>query len=280
MGWRGCATKLWSIERAVIFLTLATFEFVLTLFEFAVLVVSFFYAWFSVLVVGVALIHARKTFLESIPLLIDLAVPVTVFVDSVIVSYDMLEVFCTTVHNAIGHLIGATDVSFTPINVFTADAFTAELKAIAVECSHIDSVAAIAMQWMPGLVDAALCPAFRAIWPIPYGVAPALYAPFAGWVSDPTPYPNGGNCASPPPTKNGLFCAGLAVGFGVIEVVLPSVFVGLLLVSSGAQLFGMLWWAFRLVFAVLDEAACILLTAVRRARGALVCLVDVVEYEI
>ena len=280
MGIPGCEAKLWSIERAAIFLTLTTFKLVLTLLEFAILVVSFFYAWFSVLVVGIGLVLLRKTFLLSIPLLIDLAIPITIFIDSVIEGYDMLEVFCTTVHNTIGFLIGETDVAFKPVSPFTVDAFSAELKAISKQCTPIDSVAAIAMQWMPELVDEVMCPVFRAMWPIPHSFSQTLYAPFAGWVSDPTPYPDGGNCVRPPSETHGVMCAALAVGFGVLEVILPSVFVGLLLVSSGSEIFGVLWWALLLFVAVLDEAACLLLNLVRSLRSAVTCAAGVIDQEL
>lgn len=261
--------KLWPIERAAIFLTITTIKLVLTLGEFAILVVSFFYAWFSVLIVGGGLVLARKTFLLSIPALIDLAVPLTLFIDGIIVSFDMIEAFCTTVHNMIGTLIGETDVSFTPVMPFTVDAFKADLELIARECAPIDSVSAIAAQWVPEVVDHALCPVFRALWPLPHGLAAKLYAPFDGWVSDPTPFPNGGNCARPQAETHGVLCAALAVGYAVLEVVLPSVFVGLLIVSSGAELAGIIWWILMLFAATVDECACILLNLVRALRDAL-----------
>jgi hypothetical protein len=266
------------MEKAAIFLTIATVKFVLTLVEFAILVVSFFYAWFSVLIVGFGLILARKTLLGSIPFLIDLAVPITLFVDSVIISHDMLEAFCTTVHNAIGSLIGETDVSFTPISPISVDAFSAEMKMISKECTPIDSVSAIAIQWLPELVDETLCPVFRAMWPIPYNLSRTVYAPFSGWVSDPTPYPHGGNCVRNSTNSHGIFCAALAIGYPVIEVILPSLFGGLLLVSSGTQIFGILWWVMLFVVAVLDECACILLNLIRSLRTALVEMIALIEY--
>jgi hypothetical protein len=64
----------------------------------------------------------------------------------------------------------------------------------------------------------------------------------------------------------------------VIEVILPSLFGGLLLVSSGTQIFGILWWVMLFVVAVLDECACILLNLIRSLRTALVEMIALIEY--
>jgi len=273
-----CAGRLWSLERAVVFLTLQAIELAATLVEFAILVVSFFYAWFGILVVGVGLILIRKTFLAMIPVLVTLSVPLTFWLNEIIASFDMLENFCILVVKMIGGLLGGGgDVNFVKVHTLTVDSVVDELKHIADTCKSIDSVASIADQWVPALVDELMCPVFRAIWPLPFDIGPRLYGPFDGWVSDPTPFPNGGNCAREATDPGAIVCAALAVGFGVLEVVLPSVFVGLFLMSSGGRLAGFLAMLATVVYRGVAVAACALATAIATLRKSVECACSVAE---
>jgi len=270
-----CSQQLWSIERAVVFLTIHTIRFTLTFAEFFLLLVSFFYAWFSVGVVGLVWVVYRQVFLSSIPLLIDLAVPLTLFVDAIIVSFDTLENVVAVLYDAANAIAsafgdGGTYMKFTKITVLSVDQVTDELKLIALQCTPIDSVTAIADQWMPRLLDDAMCPLFRATWPLPHGIGETLYHPFRGWVSDPTPYP-GNNCDPPPVVSHGILCAALAVGYGVVEVVLPSVFVGIFLMSSGGELASVLWGIASVCVACLSVVACWLSRVVTALRTTVRC---------
>lgn len=266
-------SELWSLQSAVFFLFTAAIHLLASLVEFGVLLVAFFYAWAGVLALGIYLVGLRWLFLQLIPLLIDLAGPIVLFVNVIITAWvslediviaivdttenigDFIKNIGTAVDNVITgshhHMADYVKYHFKHLDLVSEDDFTGPLKQIARDCTPIDSVASIADQWLPRLVDRGMCPVFRSLWPMPGGLGVALYEPWSGWVSDPTPFGvgAGNNCAS---TKTmpeyGVACACIAVGFPVLEVLLPCVFVGIFLLSSRRQLYVLLDWAVLVVW--------------------------------
>ena len=267
------AARAWSVERAVFALVGAVLVFLASLIEFGILAAAFFYAWASVIGVGLYLLFVRFAFLRSIPAIIYLAGPIIGVANAFIAAFVSLEDVVITivttiddakdlfenVANALAsvftgskdHQVDYAKYNFVRATFLHKDQLTRPLKDIATACRDVDSVASIAAQWMPPLVDAVMCPVFRSLWPLPYSIGPSLYGPWSGWVSDPTPFnnppmPMGNNCQSTHDRDPyGVFCACLAAGFPVLEVILPCVFIGILLLSSGSEIGAVIAWALR-----------------------------------
>ena len=144
-------------------LTVYTVAFGASLAEFAVLLVAFFYAWFTLLCLGLFLVIARAAFLESIPWLIDAAVPIVDLVSRFLITFGLVEDTIILIIDAVisvidffgGHIHGAAAAFFTQI---TYNQYRTTLRTIATSCVDIDSTYAIAKQWVPRAISPGLCP--------------------------------------------------------------------------------------------------------------------------
>jgi len=161
-----------------------------------------------------------------------------------------------------------------PPDSVSADDIRTELHMILDHCGEVDSTSAIINQWLPTIVGSGFCPYFRALYPLDYNIGPALYDTFGrGWVPDPTPYPLGNNCNqskfydSPYAQASvsvvlkenrqyGLLCAGLGVGYPTLEVVLPIIFIGVFLITCGAQFWAIIAYTLVFVKRVIWASAC------------------------
>lgn len=182
-----------------------------------------------------------------------------------------------------------------PPDSVSADDIRTELHMILDHCEDIDSTAAIANQWVPTLVGSGFCPYFRALYPLDYNIGPALYDTFGrGWVPDPTPYPLGNNCNQSmfyTPTNNqvgisivpnenrqyGILCAGLGVGYPTLEVVLPIIFIGIFMITCGAQFWAIVGYAFVFVKRVVWATACWVSKFLHAIEDAASCACSTVE---
>jgi len=223
-----------------------TVEFVFSFFEFGLLLASFFYAWSMVLGLGVGLIVLRFAFFALVPFMLEFAVPIVDIINIILVLLTLMEDAVITLVDVVIEVMDAVSALFgDPMDVKTIDykgfttityaEFEDELKLIATECHPIDSTAAIVDQWLPELIDEEFCPVYRSLWPLPYDIGPSLYNTFGAWVSDPTPW-EGNNCDRVVETKHGVLCGSIAVGYPILEVLFPSVIVGIFILSSGSQL--------------------------------------------
>merc|ERR1711988_1477234 len=86
--------------------TIYTVAFGASLAEFAVLSFAFFYAWFTLLCLGVFLVISRAAFLESIPWLLKTTVPVVDLVNAFLITFGLIE---DTVIVIIDAVIAAVD---------------------------------------------------------------------------------------------------------------------------------------------------------------------------
>ncbi len=273
-----CGARAWSFEGALVGLVEAVVGVIVSLLQFFLLLYAFCYAWMLTAGIGAWLIFFRWAFFKSIPWLIRHADFVVGVLNVFIATFELLENVVITVVDAIAIIADAVDfltghkpamkvLDYVPFNVLTVGEYESELRLIARECAPIDSVVAIFDEWVPRLVDEATCPAYRAIQPVSFGVGRWVYRKFGWWVSDPTPYP-GNNCDRPEGPRHGVLCSCLAVGYPVFEVLLPLVFLGIIVLSSGPQLWSLARYTFATVYRALRVAACYMEGAVGAALSA------------
>ena len=219
-------------------------ELAASLAEYALLLISFFYAWLLVLGVGITLVVMRQGFLDLIPWFRDHIKFATAWVNWMLIVLQSLEDVLTAVVNFIlGALAlfgyhGKT-LKYHKFYTLTERQVQHELNIIAINCAHIDSTYKIAEQFTPELIASVggdVCPYFRLIQPLPHNVGDSIYAPFSSYVPDPSPWPMGNNCASNSTNQvnYGVLCGSIAVGYPVLEILLPMVLIGIFLLSSGS----------------------------------------------
>ena len=274
---RGRCNKKWRLGlSAIAHLAAASIAFLFSFFQFGILMVAFFYAWFFVLAVGILLVLARLGFFALIPTLLQYSVPIVDLINVCLVLFTLLEDAVITlidavviVVDAVSALMGDDDpplslIEYEDFTTITYSEFEEDLRLIATECTPIDSTVDIADQWLPALLDETLCPVFRSVYALPYNIGPRLYQTFGGgWVSDPTPWPMGNNCDRVVTTRHGILCGSLAVGYPVLEVIFPSVILGIFILSSGSQLSSLVAWIMTTTTRLVGSTACSVTSALR-----------------
>ena len=241
-------------EKAVLY----TVIFAASLAEFWVLMVAFFYAWFTIGAGGLTLVVMRGAFIELIPFLISIAVPACDLLNAFLIAFGIVEEGAIVVINVVIGLISIFDhrlhhIKPAKFHQISYHEYVRDLRIIGKECVPIDSTYAIAEQFVPSFLSDSLCPVYRAMWPLPYDIAQTLYQPMSAVVADPTPYP-GNNCDRNETARHGLLCAGIGVGYPVVEVVLPTVIIGIFILSSGGPFFAMIVEIIVLVYRLVQEA--------------------------
>jgi hypothetical protein len=277
-----CGTLFWATDAAIFGLVGAIVVFGASFLEFALLLVSFFYAWFLIGTLGVMLVAMRLIFFAIIPTLIKYAKPIVIYINYLRDVFDTVENFFIVVINIFELVIeavaaltfGAWDpgkmsfVKFVKYNQITVKEYLDELTIIQTECAHIDSTASIADQWVPHLIDEATCPYYRAMWPLPHHIGPHIYNTFGKWVSNPEPW-LGNNCNANTTTKHGVLCASLAVGYPMLEVVLPSVILGIFALSVLGPMTRVITYFIRAAIDIVMIVACNLSTAIHTSEAVL-----------
>jgi hypothetical protein len=277
-----CGKLFWATDAAIFGLVGSVVVFGASFLEFAILMISFFYAWFLVGTLGVMLIAMRLIFFAIIPTLIKYAKPIVIYINYLRDVFDTVENFFIVVINifelvieAVAALtLGAWDpgkmsfVKFVKYNQISVKEYLDELTLIQTECVHIDSTASIADQWVPHLIDEATCPYYRALWPLPYNVGPHVYNTFGVWVSNPEPWV-GNNCDANTTTKHGVLCASLAVGYPMLEVVLPSIILGIFTLSVLGPMTRVLAYTLRTANDLVRIVACNIVIAVHKSEEIL-----------
>ena len=214
--------------------------------EYGILLVSFFYAWLSVLVVGSFLVVTRAAFLSAIPWFQDHLTFATDFANAILVVITALEDVVISIINFVESALSifgyhGKHLKYHAFKTVSKRQVANELTVIASHCGRIDSTARIAEQFMPPLINligGEVCPYFRLLLPLPHGIGESLYKPFKAYVPDPSPWPTGNNCAvnSTNEVQYGILCGSIAIGYPILEILLPMVLIGLLILSSGSAI--------------------------------------------
>lgn len=203
-------------------------------------------AWSLALVftTGVVLVAFRQAFLAMIPFMLTNAKPIVWIINHLclLALNIVIDAFIVAMDVVIGVVdafpgVNVREVSFVHIPEVTYADFELTLRECAMTCSKVDSIPTMWGFAVAPELSRAACPYFRAIYPIAW-LRPVSDA-FVG-VATFNPDPDTNNCAA-----HGEFvgvqapvalCTGLAGGFVVLEVLLPMLVAGLLLLSFGGTI--------------------------------------------
>jgi len=229
-----------ALEKASFKIVMYSVAFGVSLAEFWILMTAFFYAWFGIGIAGLFLITLRAVFIELIPHMLHAAKFWTGVTNAFLDAFGIVENGAIVVIDAVMSIVGFFSGKLHPIHPqkfghISINQFKTELTLISRQCPPVDSTYAIAREFLPPFISDSLCPVYRALWPLPYDISKKLYEPLSLVVADPTPYP-GNNCDRNSTPEYNVVCAGLAVGYPVLEVLLPTVIFGVFILSSGGPL--------------------------------------------
>jgi len=245
--------------------------------EYAILLGVNLYAVVLMLGIGVTLVAYRAAFLFFAPFMLAhgkvfvfIINNFAIFALNIVINAFILAI--DIIVAAIDYLPGVDvkEPSFVDIPDVTYAEFEKTMREIVQTCSKVDSLPSMWEFAVAPSVCPATCPMFRVMHPVP-GFANAA-APLIGTITY-DPDPMGNNCV-----PHGRFvdsqapialCTVLASGFVVLEVLIPLLLIGLLLLALASPLKSMVWDAALLTIAGAQAAARVLGMVAHGAAGAL-----------
>jgi len=226
---------------------------------FAMLVVTFSWAFGFILLAGGGLLMTRVVFFWTAPFMLRHAPIIVGYLNDIVIT--ALDVVIDAVVLAINVLRSADpfyhggDIPWADLAKVSVAEFEAALREAMQTCVKVDSLGTMWSFAVTPTVSGAACPLVRAAYPVADRIGLDM-SPLNGVVTY-DPRPDGNNCApqgefagSSAPV--GL-CIGLASGYVVIEVVLPLLIGGLFCLACASAIRHMAWDAATLVLAVCEQ---------------------------
>lgn len=221
-----------------VFLGIVDYGVVLTVFSSFIL---------FIVASGAVLVGARVLFFKMIPALIELADPIVLGINAMILALDAFSDTVSVVIEALS--FGADTVTPLSFGHLSISKYKRTLKELALECTSYNSVGTVWSQMLVPHISKSVCPYVRAVRPV-MGDNLDFLDGFVTTNSD----PYGNNCDVVPPPEYAGVCVGLASGYIVLELLLPLLLGCLFFWTTGKSVFKLVWSLSGLVVLLVESA--------------------------